>query len=196
VALILPASNYAQENVPVRVCIAGFNYEQKNDQVVLQEQAMTLTSHKPDKATHITTEGVLVPALKGHGRTKLGEKLSDVYGKELDKEDYETASKFGCDYALFSLVTDQFREMGPTPSTSLSPATPGGPRRVSSETSVIVIYRLQRINPPALVGDGSIPVHAAGPLNLVITDGLNIAANQAFQKIAKDPQVPVKKPVP
>lgn len=195
VLMVLSALCYPQHNIPVRVCIAGFDYVQKKNEAVLQQQARAFTSHKPDKTTHITTEGVLAPALKGTLKLQPSEKLSDVYGKVLAKEDYETASGLGCDYALFSLVTDASREMGPPPSTSLSSAMPSPLQAQSApETSVIVIYRLQRINPPALVGDGSIPIHAAAPRNVVIADGLDAAVNQAFQKIAKDPQVPVKKP--
>lgn len=178
-------------------CIAGYGPYGQASEILLQQQAKALTSHKPDKTTHIATEGVLAPALEGFGKSESGDKPFNTYGKELNQEDYQTAHQAGCDYALFNIVTDDFSMMGSKPSTPLSPDMPGPvPLHAQQppETSAIILFRLHRINPPALVGEGTIPVHAAAPMNVVIADGLNAAANQAFAKIAKDPQVPAKKP--
>lgn len=186
-SLLLGASLFAtaQSAKPIRVCVPL--HTAKDAQ--LHQVAGLLSEHKPDKSSHLKVEGIEVPNLGEILHTDNVFKGSQAT-QTLSPEAQERARQNQCDYMLVVSVPDvksalsgQPNAWNPEAQTTANTRDPYM-RRQDPELYVQIKYRLYRIE-PAGASDGFVTTHQAAPQQAVVTQALDMLANQVFAKVVK-----------
>ena len=188
-------SGSAQQNKAIRVCVnlqiarlqGQISPSQRYHPALLHMQTNALSIHKPDKTRHFVLESVAVPELGEVPSGIPGRSPDEKFGDYLTDEDLKTAQAKGCEYVLFSLLSDTWAAMGGGPHTSFPTLQQslGVPFRTQvPEADVLVRYRLHALNPRAPVIEGSVVAHDPAPV-VAVTTALTLVANQVFERIAQ-----------
>lgn len=192
VAVLLAAAPLcnAQQNKTVRVCVnletvtlAGdITNFQRDKPTLLSAQINALNEHKPGKKHHLSLDAIAVPEMGTRPSGIPGRSPYEKYGSQLTDADLKVAQEKGCDYILFSLVSNSAAAMGELPHTSLSPSYGGDlyPQSLAS-----IVYRLHQLSPRAPVVEASVLAHDTGPTAGVVLRALDLVATQVFDRIAK-----------
>jgi hypothetical protein len=174
-----------EEAKTVRVCIP--QHTANNAQ--LHQVEITLTNHKPDKASHIRVQGVQLANVEQVLDTDNPYK-GNLAIQTLTREAQDRARQEQCDYVLVVAFPDvkTARSAQPSASSPNQQATTNTydpyMRRQDPENYVQVKYHLYRLDPAASL-DGFVSTHDAAPAQAVVSIALDMLANQVFTKVAK-----------
>jgi hypothetical protein len=198
-ALLTAAPVCNAQNKTVRVCVnvatATLGGQITNtghpEPKLLRIQTSALSEHKPDKSRHFVLEGIGLPELGEPPSGIPGRSPYEKYGSSLSDADLNLAHEKGCDYVLFSLVSNPAAALGAVPHTAFPTVTQsvgapyGGVDTQYPEVQLLVTYRLHPIAPRTPAIEGSVSAHDTAPPYGVVSRALNLVANQVFDQIAK-----------
>ena len=176
----------AEDGKTLKVCIP----QHTASNALLHQVAASLSSHKPDKATHTKLQSVELLGLDEILHTD--NVFKGNYAKQtLSTEARDRANKEGCNYLLVISLPDvrTARSAQPnawSPDQQLTTNT-GDPytRRQDPDYYVQVKYRLYHLEPAETSIDGFVATHEAAPQQAVVSQALDMLANQVFTKITK-----------
>ena len=161
----------AEDGKTLKVCIP----QHTASNALLHQVATSLSSHKPDKATHTRLQGVELLGLDEILYTD--NVFKGNYAKQtLSTEARDRANKEGCNAQPNAWSPDQ----------QLTTNT-GDPytRRQDPDYYVQVKYRLYHLEPAETSIDGFVATHEAAPQQAVVSQALDMLANQVFTKLTK-----------
>ena len=177
---------FAEDGKTLKVCIP----EHTASNAQLHQVATSISSHKPDKATHTKLQGVELLGLDEILHTDNVFK-GNLAKQTLSTEARDRAGKEQCDYLLVISVPDAktARSAQPnawSPDQQLTTNT-GDPymRRQDPDIYVEVKYRLYHLVTTETSIDGFVATHQAAPQQAVVYQALDMLANQVFTKITK-----------
>jgi len=177
---------FAEDGKTLKVCIP----EHTASNAQLHQVATSISSHKPDKATHTKLQGVELLGLDEILHTDNVFK-GNLAKQTLSTEARDRAGKEQCDYLLVISVPDAktARSAQPnawSPDQQLTTNT-GDPymRRQDPDIYVEVKYRLYHLVTTETSIDGFVATHQAAPQQAVVSQALDMLANQVFTKITK-----------
>ena len=176
----------AEDGKTLKVCIP----QHTASNALLHQVAASLSSHKPDKATHTRLQSVELLGLDEILHTD--NIFKGNYAKQtLSAEARDRANKEGCNYLLVISLPDvrTARSAQPnawSPDQQLTTNT-GDPytRRQDPDYYVQVKYRLYHLEPAETSIDGFVATHEAAPQQAVVSQALDMLANQVFTKLTK-----------
>jgi len=176
----------AEDGKALKVCIP----QHTASNALLHQVAASLSSHKPDKATHTRLQSVELLGLDEILHTD--NVFKGNYAKQtLSTEARDRANKEGCNYLLVISLPDvrTARSAQPnawSPDQQLTTNT-GDPytRRQDPDYYVQVKYRLYHLEPAETSIDGFVATHEAAPQQAVVSQALDMLANQVFTKLTK-----------
>ena len=177
---------FAEDGKTLKVCIP----EHTASNAQLHQVATSISSHKPDKATHTKLQGVELLGLDEILHTDNVFK-GNLAKQTLSTEARDRAGKEQCDYLLVISVPDAktARSAQPnawSPDQQLTTNT-GDPymRRQDPDIYVEVKYRLYHLVTSETSIDGFVATHQAAPQQAVVSQALDMLANQVFTKLTK-----------
>jgi len=177
---------FAEDGKTLKVCIP----EHTASNAQLHQVATSISSHKPDKATHTKLQGVELLGLDEILHTDNVFK-GNLAKQTLSTEARDRAGKEQCDYLLVISVPDAktARSAQPnawSPDQQLTTNT-GDPymRRQDPDIYVEVKYRLYHLVTTETSIDGFVATHQAAPQQAVVSQALDMLANQVFTKLTK-----------
>ena len=176
----------AEDGKTLKVCIP----QHTASNALLHQVAASLSSPKPDKATHTRLQSVELLGLDEILYTD--NVFKGNYAKQtLSTEARDRANKEGCNYLLVISLPDvrTARSAQPnawSPDQQLTTNT-GDPytRRQDPDYYVQVKYRLYHLEPAETSIDGFVATHEAAPQQAVVSQALDMLANQVFTKLTK-----------
>jgi hypothetical protein len=176
----------ADDGNTVKVCIP----QHTASNALLHQVTTNLSSHKPDKATHTKTQGVELLGIDQilHTDNPFKENLAN---QSLTTEVLDRANQEKCTYVLVISLPDVKTAQSGQPNVwsperqATSNTSDPYTRRQDPEIYVEVKYRLYRLDAAPTSVDGFVTTHEAAPQNAVVSNALNMLANQVFTKITK-----------
>ena len=176
----------AEDSKTLKVCIP----QHTASNALLHQVTTSLSSHKPDKATHTKVQAAELLGLDEILYTD--NPFKGNFAKQtLSTEARDRASKEDCGYILVIGVPDVKTARAGQPS-AWSPdqqltTNTGDPymRKQDPDIYVQVKYRIYRLDTTSDSIDGFVATHAAAPQQAVISQALDMLANQVFTKLTK-----------
>ena len=176
----------ADDGKTLRVCIP--QHTAKN--AFFTQVANTLTHHKPDANTHNRVIGTQLPGIDQILITDNPFKGNQA-NQALSSELRDRAIQEHCDYVLVVSLPDISTARSPQPNVwspgEQSTTSTYDPymRRQDPENYVRVKYQLYARDPATAPSDGFIATHDAAPYQAVLSQALDLLANQVFTKLTK-----------
>ena len=176
----------AGDDSTVKVCIP----QHTASNALLHQFASDLSTHKPDKATHTRAQGVEILGIDQILYTD-SPFNGNLANQSLSTEVIARAHQEQCTYLLVIALPD-IKTARSTQPNAWSPdqqatTNTGDPymRKQDSDIYVEVKYRLYRLDATPTSIDGFVSTHDAAPQTVVVSNALNMLANQVFTKVTK-----------
>jgi hypothetical protein len=181
-----PAGSAAEEEKVLNVCIP----QHSGKDALLSQLANTISSHKPDRNTHIRLKGVQLGSIDQILVTDNPFKGNQA-NQTLSAELRDRAIQEHCDYILVVSLPDISTARSPQPDVASpniqSTTNTYDPymRRQDPENYVRVKYQLYARDPAKSPSEGFVTTHDAAPYQAVVAQALDLLGNQVFAKLAK-----------